>query len=269
MKPNARPRIPNFSPVLVPSVPVGRPKRCRTRWSAARIAPRPARPRLQEVLDRSRALLGSPKDYRLGIVPASDTGAVEMALWSMLGARGVDVLTWESFGEGWATDVVKQLKLKDARVLDAPYGKLPDLRQVDWRPRRGVSLERHHLGRARAEWRLDRRRPRGPGDLRRHLGGLRDGPAVGQARCRHLVLAEGAGRRGGARHARAQPARGRAARKLHAALAAAQDLPPDLEGQIQRGDLPGRDHQHAVDAGGRGCDRRPEMGGKRSAARRR
>ncbi|MGH6991471.1 MAG: phosphoserine transaminase, partial [Stellaceae bacterium] len=89
--------------------------------------------RLQEVCDRSRALLGLPNDYRLGIVPASDTGAVEMALWSLLGARGVDVLTWESFGQGWATDVMKQLKLKDARVLDAPYGKLPDLAAVDWR----------------------------------------------------------------------------------------------------------------------------------------
>src|SRR6204780_4811565 len=70
--------------------------------------------KLQEVVNRSRALLGMPKDFRLGIVPASDTGAVEMALWSLLGARGVDVLSWESFGEGWATDVAKQLKLPDA-----------------------------------------------------------------------------------------------------------------------------------------------------------
>jgi phosphoserine aminotransferase len=72
-----------------------------------------------------------PSDWRLGIVPASDTGAVEMALWSMLGARGVDVLVWESFSKDWATDVLKQLKLADARVLDAPYGKLPDLGAVD------------------------------------------------------------------------------------------------------------------------------------------
>ncbi|MEO3474012.1 phosphoserine transaminase [Roseomonas sp. CAU 1739] len=87
--------------------------------------------RLAEVIDRSRAVLGMPADWRLGIVPASDTGAVEMALWSMLGARGVDVLAWESFSKEWATDVVKQLKLKDARVLEAPYGRLPDLTQVD------------------------------------------------------------------------------------------------------------------------------------------
>jgi phosphoserine aminotransferase len=87
--------------------------------------------KLKEVIDRSRAVLGLPDDWRLGIVPASDTGAVEMALWSLLGARGVDVLAWESFSKDWATDVLKQFKLKDARVLDAPYGKLPDLTAVD------------------------------------------------------------------------------------------------------------------------------------------
>ncbi len=86
--------------------------------------------RLAEVIDRSKAVLGMPADWRLGIVPASDTGAVEMALWSMLGARGVDVLAWESFSKEWATDIIKQLKLKDARVLEAPYGRLPDLAQV-------------------------------------------------------------------------------------------------------------------------------------------
>ena len=87
--------------------------------------------KLAEVIDRSKAILGMPADWRLGIVPASDTGAVEMALWSMLGARGVDILAWESFSGDWATDVVKQLKLADSRVLKAPYGKLPDLAQVD------------------------------------------------------------------------------------------------------------------------------------------
>jgi phosphoserine aminotransferase len=88
--------------------------------------------RLAEVIERSRTILGMPADWRLGIVPASDTGAVEMALWSLLGARGVDVLAFESFGEGWATDVVKQLRLADARVLSAPYGRLPDLAAVDF-----------------------------------------------------------------------------------------------------------------------------------------
>jgi phosphoserine aminotransferase len=88
--------------------------------------------RLAEVIDRSRAILGMPADWRLGIVPGSDTGAVEMALWSLLGPVPVDVLAWESFGNDWVTDVTKQLKIKDARVLKAGYGKLPDLKQVDW-----------------------------------------------------------------------------------------------------------------------------------------
>ena len=94
--------------------------------------------RLAEVIDRSRAILGLPQEWLLGIVPGSDTGAVEMAMWSMLGARGVDILAFESFSEAWATDIVKQLKLADARVLSAPYGGLPDLARVD--PARDVVL---------------------------------------------------------------------------------------------------------------------------------
>ncbi|MFC0408106.1 phosphoserine transaminase [Roseomonas elaeocarpi] len=92
-----------------------------------------ARARLREVIDRSRSLLGMPADWRLGIVPASDTGAVEMALWSLLGPRGVDVPVWESFSGEWAGDIARQLRLPDARVIEAPYGRLPDLGQVDWR----------------------------------------------------------------------------------------------------------------------------------------
>lgn len=92
---------------------------------------KPGKAKLAEAITRTAALLGMPKDYRLAIVPASDTGAVEMALWSLLGGRGVDLLAWESFGSGWVNDVVKQLKLKDVRVLEADYGRLPDLRQAD------------------------------------------------------------------------------------------------------------------------------------------
>ena len=88
--------------------------------------------KLQRVIEDSRAILGIPEDYRIGIVPASDTGAFEMAMWSMLGARGLDILAWESFGQGWVTDIVKQLKLEDTRVLEAPYGALPDLGSVDF-----------------------------------------------------------------------------------------------------------------------------------------
>lgn len=93
---------------------------------------KPGKARIQRAIDLTRQLLEVPADYRIGIVPASDTGAVEMALWSMLGARGVDMLAWESFGEGWVTDVSKQLKLDDVRIIKAPYGELPDLGQVDF-----------------------------------------------------------------------------------------------------------------------------------------
>ena len=91
--------------------------------------------KLKRAIDLTREVLKVPADYRIGIVPASDTGAVEMALWSLLGPRGVDLLTWESFGEGWVTDTTKQLKLKDARVIKAGYGDLPDLTQVDTKTR--------------------------------------------------------------------------------------------------------------------------------------
>jgi phosphoserine aminotransferase len=93
---------------------------------------KPGKAKLAEVIDRSRKLLGIPADYRLGIVPASDTGAVEMALWSLLGQRPVEVLAWESFGQDWVTDIVKQLNLPEARVSTADYGKLPDLATVDF-----------------------------------------------------------------------------------------------------------------------------------------
>jgi phosphoserine aminotransferase len=88
--------------------------------------------KLAEVIERSKKMLGIPAAYVLGIVPASDTGAVEMALWSLLGQRGVDALVWESFSNGWASDCKNQLGLKDLRVFKADYGKLPDLHQVDW-----------------------------------------------------------------------------------------------------------------------------------------
>jgi phosphoserine aminotransferase len=88
--------------------------------------------RLRLSIDRTRALLGLPQDYRVAIVPASDTGAVEMALWSLLGARGVDVLAWDAFGKNWVVDVVDQLKIGDLRVMEAPYGRLPDLAKVDF-----------------------------------------------------------------------------------------------------------------------------------------
>jgi phosphoserine aminotransferase len=132
MKPSVRPRTTHFS-----SGPCAK----RPGWTPAALADacvgrshrsKEGKAKLVEVVEKSRAVLGVPKDYRIGIVPASDTGAVEMALWSLLGARGVDVLAWESFGKGWVSDIAKELKLKDARAIEAPYGKLPDLAQVDF-----------------------------------------------------------------------------------------------------------------------------------------
>ncbi len=92
---------------------------------------KPGKAKLKDAIERTRALLGIPADYRVGIVPASDTGAVEMAMWSMLGPRPVDLFAWESFGEDWVTDVAKQLKLKDTRVIKAGYGELPNLHDAN------------------------------------------------------------------------------------------------------------------------------------------
>ncbi len=131
MKPDLRPHAPHFS-----SGPCAK----RPGWTLDTLSgailgrshrSKPGKAKLAEVIERTRAILGIPADYRVGIVPASDTGAVEMALWTMLGARGVDMLAWESFGAGWITDVVKQLKLPDVRCFQADYGELPDLGQVD------------------------------------------------------------------------------------------------------------------------------------------
>ncbi|AGA64847.1 Phosphoserine aminotransferase [Liberibacter crescens BT-1] len=88
--------------------------------------------KLKRAIDLTRDVLRIPDSYRIAIVPASDTGAVEMALWSLLGARGVDVLAWESFGSGWVTDIVQQLKIPDVRIFEAPYGKLPDFSKIDF-----------------------------------------------------------------------------------------------------------------------------------------
>jgi phosphoserine aminotransferase len=131
-KPGHRPKNPNFS-----SGPCAK----RPNWSldALRDAPlgrshraKVGKNKLKLAIDLTREVLRVPDDYRIGIVPASDTGAVEMAMWSMLGSRGVDMVAWESFGEGWVTDVIKQLKLDNARTVKAPYGELPDLGSLNF-----------------------------------------------------------------------------------------------------------------------------------------
>lgn len=133
--PAARPRAPFFSSGPCAKRPGWSLQNLKTDSLGRSHRAKLGKARLKLAIDLTREVLDVPADYRIGIVPASDTGAVEMALWSMLGARPVDMLAWESFGEGWVTDVVKQLKLDDARVITAPYGELPDLAQVDTKNR--------------------------------------------------------------------------------------------------------------------------------------
>jgi phosphoserine aminotransferase len=130
--PSVRPAVPNFSSGPCAKRPGWTPQALKDAVLGRSHRGKPGKARLVEAIEKTRAVLGVPADYRIGIVAGSDTGAVEMALWSLLGPAPVDVLAWESFGNDWVTDVTKQLKLKDARVLQAGYGKLPDLRQVDW-----------------------------------------------------------------------------------------------------------------------------------------
>lgn len=129
-KPGVRPARPYFSSGPCAKRPGWSPQNLGIETLGRSHRAKLGKTRLKEAIDRTRALLEVPDDYRIGIVPASDTGAVEMALWSLLGARPVTMIAWESFGETWVTDVVKQLKL-DATVLRAPYGALPDLSKVD------------------------------------------------------------------------------------------------------------------------------------------
>ena len=131
-KPAVRPVNPCFSTGPTAKRPGWSPEILKTALVGRGHRSKPAKARLKRAIDETRRLLEVPADYRIAIVPASDTGAMEMALWSLLGARGVDVLAWESFGLGWVTDVVKQLKLTDVRVQKAPYGELPDLADVDF-----------------------------------------------------------------------------------------------------------------------------------------
>jgi phosphoserine aminotransferase len=132
MKPTIKPKNPNFSsgPCAkhpgfsleeLRDAPLGRSHRSKL-----------GKGKLAGAIDKTKKILGLPPEYRVGIVPASDTGAFEMAMWSLLGPRGVDVFVWESFSKGWATDINKQLKLDNVRVFDAGYGQLPDLSQADF-----------------------------------------------------------------------------------------------------------------------------------------
>ncbi len=129
--PAVRPSVPHFSSGPCAKRPGWAPQNLTGALTGRSHRSKPGKAKLKRAIDLTREVLAVPADYRIGIVPASDTGAVEMALWSLLGPRAVTLLAWESFGEGWVTDVVKELKLKDVTTLKAAYGKLPDLAKVD------------------------------------------------------------------------------------------------------------------------------------------
>jgi phosphoserine aminotransferase len=131
-QPAVRPRVPHFSSGPCAKHPGYALENLKSAVLGRSHRAKEGKAKLKLAIDKTRAILGVPQDYLIGITPASDTGAFEMAMWSMLGARGVDLLAWESFGEGWVSDVLKELKLEDARKLAAPYGELPDLTQIDF-----------------------------------------------------------------------------------------------------------------------------------------
>ena len=131
-KPGLRPANPNFSSGPCAKRPGWSPDALKNAALGRSHRAKIGKTKLEQAIDLTREVLQVPADYRIGIVPASDTGAVEMAMWSLLGQRGVDMVAWESFGEGWVTDVVKQLKLADVRTIKAPYGELPDLAKIDF-----------------------------------------------------------------------------------------------------------------------------------------
>lgn len=131
MKPEQQPKNPCFSSGPCAKRPGWKPQILENALLGRSHRAKPGKAKLMEVIDRTRNILGVPSDYRIGIVAASDTGAVEMAMWSLLGQRGVEALGWESFGRGWITDIVKQLKLANVRSVTADYGVLPDLSQID------------------------------------------------------------------------------------------------------------------------------------------
>ena len=129
--PSVRPSVPHFSSGPCAKRPGWSPQNLSGAVLGRSHRSKPGKGKLKRAIDLTREVLEVPGEYRIGIVPASDTGAVEMALWSLLGPRPVTLLAWESFGEGWVNDVVKELKLKDVATLKAGYGALPDLSKVD------------------------------------------------------------------------------------------------------------------------------------------
>ena len=195
-KPALRPNVPHFSSGPCAKRPGWNPQNLKDAALGRSHRAKIGKAKLKLAIELTREVLEVPADYRIGIVPASDTGAVEMALWSLLGARPVTTIAWESFGEGWVSDIVKELKLKDVTKLHAPYGEIPDLGKADpasdivftWNgTTSGVRVPN-------ADW----------------ISATREGLTIcdatsaafaqpldwAKARCGDVLLAEGAGRRG-------------------------------------------------------------------------
>ena len=193
--------------------------------------------RLAKSIADTKAVLGIPADYRVGIVPASDTGAFEMAMWTMLGARPVDAIHWESFGEGWVTDLLKQLKLANTRVIKADYGRLPDLAQADqshdivftWNGTTGgVKVPN-------GDWIRDDREGLTLCDATSAVFAME----IPWTKLDVVTFSWQKVLGGEAAHGDARPfaARGRASHHLQASLAAAEDLPPDQGRRAARRNL--------------------------------
>ena len=233
--PAARPRAPFFSSGPCAKRPGWSPGQLDTESLGRSHRAKIGKARLKLAIDLTRDVLEVPSDYRIGIVPASDTGAVEMALWSLLGARPVELVAWESFGEGWVTDVVKQLKLEDARVVKAGYGALPDLAQVDTRTRDVVFTWNGTTSGVRvpdAEW------------IAADREGLVICDATSGAFAQRMDFSKldvvtfswqkVLGGEGGHGMLILSPRAVDAPRELHARLAASEDLPADLRRQAHR-----------------------------------
>ncbi len=200
-KPASRPNVPHFSSGPCAKRPGWTPQNLKDAALGRSHRAKAGKAKLKLAIDLTREVLEVPADYKIGIVPASDTGAVEMALWSLLGPRPVTTIAWESFGEGWVSDVVKELKLKDVVKLNAGYGDIPDLSKADknsdivftWNgTTSGVRVPNADC--ARAQRRLDRGRSRRSHHLRRDVCCFRAAARLAEARCRHLLVAEGARR---------------------------------------------------------------------------
>src|SRR6202167_5803777 len=129
--PPVRPAVPHFSSGPCAKRPGWAPQNLKAAVLGRSHRSKPGKAKLKRAIDLTREVLHVPADYRIGIVPASDTGAIEMALWSLLGSQPVTMLAWESFGEGWVADVAKELKLENVTLLKADYGELPDLTAAD------------------------------------------------------------------------------------------------------------------------------------------